>query len=183
MTAISVHGSTPVSREAFIAGMRDVSSSVTIVTTDGPAGRHGATVSAFCSVSADPPSVLICLNAESRVAHAVVENASFCVNIVPEGGLAVANRFAGADDREIADRFEGIALETGVAGQPVLRGSTAFSCAVASVVQKGTHYVILGDVEAVRVSGGPPQTYWAGDYRMIARETPSLPSQGEKRCQ
>jgi flavin reductase (DIM6/NTAB) family NADH-FMN oxidoreductase RutF len=48
-----------VARDPFIRAMRGVANSVAIVTTDGVAGRHGATVSAFCSVSADPPSVLV----------------------------------------------------------------------------------------------------------------------------
>lgn len=42
-------------REECIEALRDVASSVSVVATDGAAGRHGATVSAFCSVSADPP--------------------------------------------------------------------------------------------------------------------------------
>jgi flavin reductase (DIM6/NTAB) family NADH-FMN oxidoreductase RutF len=50
--------------------MRRVASSVTVVTTDGAAGRFGTTVSAFSSVSADPPTVLVCLFAQSRIAKA-----------------------------------------------------------------------------------------------------------------
>ena len=60
-----------VSRERFVGAMREVAASVTVVTTDGPCGRHGATVSAFSSVSADPPTVLVCLHADSRIAKAV----------------------------------------------------------------------------------------------------------------
>ena len=60
-------------RDNFLQAMRRVASSVTVVTTDGPHGRHGATVSAFCSVSADPPSVLICLRADSRIESRIQE--------------------------------------------------------------------------------------------------------------
>ena len=163
----------PISRTDFIAGMRDVSASVTVVTTDGPAGRHGATVSAFCSVSADPPSLLVCLNASSRVAEAVLKNERFCVNVLREGQQAVANRFAGLDDATLCDRFEGIEFSSDLGGVPVLAGSTAFSCSVASVVEKGSHFVILGDVDQLQVTGATPQTYWAGTYRTIAPTAPA----------
>ena len=49
--------------------MRQVAATVTVVTTDGPAGQAGATVSAFSSLSADPPSVLVCLKADTRIAQ------------------------------------------------------------------------------------------------------------------
>ena len=58
-------------RTAFIHAMRGVAASVTVVTTNGKAGRRGATVSAFCSVSADPPTILVCLNKSSGIADAV----------------------------------------------------------------------------------------------------------------
>ncbi|MEQ9673623.1 MAG: flavin reductase family protein, partial [Roseovarius indicus] len=84
-----------VPREDFISAMRRVAASVTVVTTDGPAGRAGATVSAFSSVSADPPTVLVCLHAQSRIAGFVQENKRFCVNVLPERFSDIADRFAG----------------------------------------------------------------------------------------
>ena len=64
-------------REAFIAAMRQVAAGIAVVTTNGPAGRHSATDSTFCSVSADPPTVLICLGTERRIAKAVEQNQEF----------------------------------------------------------------------------------------------------------
>ena len=57
-------------RTAFIHAMRGVAARVTVVTTNGKAGQRGATVSAFCSVSADPPTILVCLNKSSGIADA-----------------------------------------------------------------------------------------------------------------
>ena len=85
-------------RADFVAAMRGVANSVTIVTTDGPAGRCGATVSAFASVSADPPMVLVCLHAQSTIAALAQENGVFCVNVLPEGAGELAVRFAGATE-------------------------------------------------------------------------------------
>ena len=69
-------------RNAFIHAMRGVAASVMVVTTNGKAGRRGATVSAFCSVSADPQTILVCLNKSSEIADAVAENSLFNVNIL-----------------------------------------------------------------------------------------------------
>ena len=85
-------------RQAFIDAMRQVASTVTVVTTDGPEGQAGATVSAFTSLSADPPSVLVCLKADTRIALAVQGNGVFCVNILPEDAVEVAKAFAGMFD-------------------------------------------------------------------------------------
>ena len=84
-----------VDRDAFLAAMRQVAATVTVVTTDGLAGRAGATVSAFSSLSADPPSVLVCLRTDSRIARAVIENGAFCVNVLAEDAVEVARAFAG----------------------------------------------------------------------------------------
>jgi hypothetical protein len=99
-----------VSRELFITGMRQVASSVAVVTTSGPAGQHGTTVSAFSSVSADPPQLLVCLRSASRIASAVAANGAFCLNILSHRNPHVAERFSGIHDSTVTDRFEGIGL-------------------------------------------------------------------------
>ena len=89
-----------VDRSLFIEAMRHVAQSVTVVTTQGADGCTGATVSAFSSLSADPPSVLVCLRSDSRIGLAVGRNRVFCVNVLPEGASALAGRFAGRFDDE-----------------------------------------------------------------------------------
>ena len=70
-----------------------------VVTTDGPGGRYGATVSAFSSVSADPPTILVCLKSESRIARAVAVNGTLCVNVLPQGGADIAKLIWDAIER------------------------------------------------------------------------------------
>ena len=89
-------------RTAFIHAMRGVAASVTVVTTNGKAGQRGATVSAFCSVSADPPTILVCLNKSSGIADAVAENGLFNVNILRNDQAMIARRFAGNDDGQLS---------------------------------------------------------------------------------
>ena len=80
----------PVKREDFIAAMRHVASSVTVVTTNGASGKHGATVSAFASVSADPPTVMVCLRSDSRIAKAVVQNKNFAACVLAKNTAEMA---------------------------------------------------------------------------------------------
>ena len=98
------------SRDLFIKGMRQVANSVAVVTTSGEAGRHGATVSAFSSVSADPPQVLVCLRSASRIATAVNANNAFCLNVLSHQHPHLAERFSGRHDSAVDDRFHGVEL-------------------------------------------------------------------------
>ncbi len=156
-----------VERDRFVGAMRRVAASVTVVTTDGPAGRLGATVSAFSSVSADPPSVLICLNATSRIAGAVRENCRFCVNVLPEDGREIADRFAGRHDAQIADRFSGVNT-FGVPGSaPLIDGATGFFCEVAQCVTSGSHLIVIGTVHDVLDGEAPPLAWREGGYHRV----------------
>lgn len=154
-------------RAAFITAMRRVAASVTVVTTDGPRGRHGATVSAFSSVSADPPTVLVCLHAKSRIAAAVEANGRFCVNVLPEHSDGIADRFAGAHDSQIADRFSGIACRGADGTPPRIEGATSFACTVDNVVLSGSHLVVFGRVDAVGQGEREPLTYLDGAYHRV----------------
>lgn len=160
-----------VGRAEFITAMRRVASSVTVVTTDGAAGRHGATVSAFSSVSADPPTVLVCLHAKSRIAAAVKANGRFCVNVLPVHSDIIADRFAGAHDGEIADRFTGIPCLGESGAPPQIAGATRFACTVDTVVQSGSHLVVFGRVETVGQGEREPLTYLDGAYHRVLPKT------------
>lgn len=163
--------STAVERADFITAMRRVAASVTVVTTDGRAGRHGATVSAFSSVSADPPTVLVCLHAKSRIAAAVEGNGRFCVNVLPDHSDRIADRFAGAHDRDIADRFSGIPYQGDAGTPPQIEGATSFACVVDTVVQSGSHLVVFGRVESVGHGAREPLTYLDGAYHSVTPKT------------
>lgn len=152
-------------RAAFIDAMRTVASSVAVVTTDGPAGRHGATVSSFCSVSADPPSMLVCLNAGSRIAKLVEGNSVFNINVLPQGADDIANRFAGAEDARITDRFDGIACSDSQV--PAIMGATVLTCHVIQAIKSGSHQIFIGQVSAICGSLQRPLAYHNGAYHQV----------------
>lgn len=156
-----------VAREQFIDAMRQVASSVTVVTTDGTTGRHGATVSAFSSVSADPPTVLVCLFAESRIAKAVSRNGKFCVNVLSETDAEIADRFAGRHDAWVEDRFSGINCYGAPGETPQIDGATAFRCVLQQTVRSGSHLIVLGRVRDVLAGTSRPLTYSGGGYHRV----------------
>ena len=155
-------------RQAFVNAMRGVAHSVCVVTTSDASGRHGATVSAFCSVSADPPTALVCLNSETRIAEQVLENGRFNINILPESAQFIAERFAGQHDNEVDDRFDGIELRE--SELPVINGATVFHCQVEQSVAAGTHHVIIGTVFESQREDVKPLTYLEGTYQKVVEK-------------
>ena len=159
-----------VDRQAFVYAMRTVASSVTVVTSQGELGEFGATVSAFSSVSADPPTVLVCLNAQSRIAKAVLAHQTFCVNVLPEDAQLIADRFAGRHDQHIEHRFQNIELGPACAQGPTLRGATTFACQLDQVVPSASHLIMIGRVvEVFNQAAHPlkPLAYHNGGYQKI----------------
>jgi flavin reductase (DIM6/NTAB) family NADH-FMN oxidoreductase RutF len=155
-----------VDRTLFIEAMRHVAQSVTVVTTKGKNGAAGATVSAFSSLSADPPSVLICLRSDSRIALAVNQNKAYCVNILPEGAGELAERFAGRFDIEQPDRFGAIKCVDGPSGA-ILDGATAFDCALEKIISHGSHDICIGNVTAITHRGTRPLAYMDGSFQIV----------------
>src|SRR5690625_1207181 len=93
-------------RARFLAGMSRAAQTVNIVTTDGPGGRGGMTVSAMTSVSADTekPTLLICLHRDSSAAPLILANGVFCVNVLRDDQTRISDVFAGRHRRPSEDR-------------------------------------------------------------------------------
>ena len=158
-----------VDRSLFIEAMRHVAQSVTVVTTQGDDGPTGATVSAFASLSADPPSVLVCLRSDSRIGLAVGRNRVFCVNVLPEGASALASRFAGRFDADEPDRFGAIDCRHTAHG-PVIGGATAFECTVDKIMTHGSHDICIGNVTAITNAARSPLAYMDGGFKVVRDE-------------
>ena len=155
-----------VNRTLFIEAMRNVAQSVTIVTTMGENGSTGATVSAFSSLSADPPSVLVCLKSDSRIGLAVAQNKVFCVNVLPESARDLAERFAGQFDTEQPDRF-GAIKSTNTSSGAVLDGALAFECSLDKIISHGSHSICIGNVSAINHSNISPLVYMDGMFHIV----------------
>ncbi|MCF3948716.1 flavin reductase family protein [Acidiphilium sp. AL] len=160
-------------REPFIAAMRLVPTAVSVITTDGPAGRFGVTVSALASVSADPPMLLTCINFRSPACAAIRGNGVFTVNLLSEAQSHVADCFAGRATSGDHPAFDfGCASWTSdiACSAPRLEDAVAaFHCEVDHAHRAATHMVFIGRVIAARSTGAPALAYVAQDYARISK--------------
>jgi flavin reductase (DIM6/NTAB) family NADH-FMN oxidoreductase RutF len=164
-------------RQAFLEAMSHTAATVNIVTTDGPSGRGGVTVSAMASVSADTPepSLLVCINQSSSAASVILENRVFCVNVLRDDQSGISDIFAGRVRTASGDKFacaDWVAMTTGA--PRVVEPLVAFDCRLTHSELVGTHHVIFGQTTDVFLaSGGLPLIYANRSYG-----TPSLHSLG-----
>ena len=145
---------TAILRADFLEGMSRVASTVSVVTTDGPAGRAGVTVSTMASVSADGPSpiLLICVHHQARAVDTILANGCFCTNTLNAEQAYISDCFAGRSIPEGDDKFacaDWTAMKTG--SLRVVNPLSAFDCKIIETKRVGTHHVIFGAVQDVFV--------------------------------
>jgi flavin reductase (DIM6/NTAB) family NADH-FMN oxidoreductase RutF len=160
---------TPIRRQAndsdFLSAMSQAVTGVNVVTTDGPAGRYGLTVSAVSSVSAEPPMVLVCVNQKNVACDAIEGNGSFAINVLDADQQAVAETFSGSDAHGGPYTFNPGDWEPAVTGSPVLKRAVAtFDCRIVECVPAGTHKIFIGLVLAAQERPGTPLLYTSRDY-------------------
>ena len=152
---------------AFKKGMRHLAASVTLITTRHEGRRGGLTATAVCSVSADPPQILVCVN-KTASAHDPIGHAGFfCVNILAPEHRKIAERFAGMDgvegDERFADMGEWSTLATSA---PVLKGCpVSFDCKLVAELAAGTHTIYIGQIVDITLDAGAvPLVYADGNF-------------------
>ncbi|MBT9246413.1 flavin reductase [Gemmobacter sp. con4] len=144
--------------QAFRDGMSRLGAAVNLITTDGPAGRHGITVSAVCSVTDTPPTLLVCINRNAFAHDAFVANGNLCVNVLADGHQDLSRSFARWTGE---DRFSGAQWSRLATGAPVLEGAAvAFDCRIVDSQPKGTHSVLFCEVQTTRLSDQPGGLIW-----------------------
>ena len=154
--------------EAFRAALRRWASGVSVVTARAGDLVHGMTVSAFASVSLDPPLVLVCADKASNTLGVIDAGGVFAVNVLAADQQALSRRFASKKDED--RRFEGVAWRGLRTGAPILAGVlAALDCRVAAAHDAGDHVIYVGAVEAVVEGEGEPLVYYDGRYRHLAR--------------
>lgn len=156
----------PVSQDEFKSALSRFASGVSVVTTKDAAGRfHGITVSAFCSVSLDPPLVLICIEKVTASHDAFEESAIFVVNVLNESQASLSERFAAPAE----DKFTDIDFRPGIDGVPVLKDALAsLECRLTFAYHGGDHSIFVGQVEEVFLSTGKPLVYFRGSYGTVS---------------
>ena len=152
-------------RTSFINAMSRAVTGVTVVTTAGSAGKFGQTVSAMSSVTADPPTVLVCIKSTSVIVSAIREHGTFGVNVLRSDQRKVADSFAGRTTWGAPYDFDAATWEPGHGDAPLLVGAVGrFDCRLSTVLDVGTHSVIFGEVIAAQHSPGSPLLYARRTY-------------------
>lgn len=154
-----------ISKQEFRHALSRFASGVTVITTIDAAGRrHGITVSAFCSVSLEPPLILICIEKSTASHHALEENESFVVNILREDQQHYSDQFAS----HLPDKFHGIKFDENEKGIPVLNDVLAnLECRRANAHDNGDHTIYIGAIERATIRDGKPLVYFHGNYRKL----------------
>ena len=155
----------PISKDEFNAALGRFTSGVTVVTTkDAHGDLHGITVSAFCSVSLEPPLILICIEKKTGSHHAFVEAKKFVVNILAEGQEEISNQFAFRHE----DKFEGISFRYGIDELPILDDCLVnLECRLKDSYDGGDHTIFVGEIHQAHVSDKNPLTYFHGNYHQL----------------
>ncbi len=152
--------------DAFKDALRGWASGVTVVTTCADDRMHGMTVSAFSSVSADPPLVLVCAN-RSSITHEIIEAGGvFAVNILAAHQSEISNVFASSAHED--SRLQLVPWSTGATGAPLIdEAVVSLECRVRSAHREGSHTIYVGEVEAVHKGEAQPLLYFQGGYRSL----------------
>jgi flavin reductase len=137
-----------VSRDVYRNAMARLGAAVSIITTDGSAGRTGFTASAVCSVSDAPPTLLVCVNRASTAHGFLIKNRVLCVNALSAKSEDLSRLFSAK--LQPTERFAAASWSSLQTGAPVLEGAlVSFDCRVAATHCVGSHDVFYCEVTAI----------------------------------
>ncbi|MGL4728819.1 MAG: flavin reductase [Bosea sp. (in: a-proteobacteria)] len=149
-TAEFAPASAPLDAKLFRDSMAEITASVHVITTAGPMGRRGLTASAVTSLSDTPPTMLVCIHADSQTLGAIEANGSFCINALSGTDEEVAQVFAGRRGLSGEERFSTGQWGTLTTGAPRLMSAlVTFDCKLIEARHVATHKIVLGEVVAI----------------------------------
>lgn len=166
-----------IDKQTYRDAMARLVAAVSVVTSDGPGGLCGSTVSAVCSVSDEPPILLVCINRSSRNNAILKQNGRLCVNVLRADQAPLATRFSQAGIT-VEERFAGAAWSaggdgsgaSGMGGAPMLEGAlVSLDCQITGHAEVGSHTVFYCTVVATRFGdAGDALAYFARAFHAIA---------------
>ncbi|WP_034303773.1 flavin reductase [Herbaspirillum sp. RV1423] len=154
----------------FRNAMAQLSAAVNIITTAGPYGRAGLTVSAVCSVSDTPPTLLVCLNRGSALYPVFTGNRRLGVNILPGHHEELARQFAGMTGLSMEQRLSSAGWTSGDGSMPVLSDALASLEGDIVLTQDiGSHCVMFAEIKHIRLSASQDGlTYFNRRFHRLA---------------
>jgi flavin reductase len=149
----------------FKAALRGLAATVCVITTRHGTLANGMTATAVCSVSADPPSILVVVNQSNRSSALIRQSGVFAVHILSKDQQPLAAHFASRPE----DPFAGVPLRFGATAAPSIEDcETVLECVVAAQTDFGTHTIFVGRVVAARHGVAEPLLYCHGRFGSMA---------------
>lgn len=169
--ADSLADTTPADVVRFRHALAAFPSGVTIVTTGDRDGRWwGFTATSFCSLSIDPPLVLVCLAKTASCHEAFLTAGSWVVHVVPAHRSDLARRFGTSG----IDKFAGGDFEPDPLGNPVFSDAAAIlHCDTFARHDGGDHTILVGRVTGTSANGHAPTVYFHRAFHVLDREAPT----------
>lgn len=152
-------------------------SGVTVITTQHQNQLHGTTVSSFCSLSLNPPLVLVCLDLKATIHELIMESAVFGVNILAEQGEGTSRHFA----HHSFDKFSDVTYSLGQLGVPLLHDALAtLECRVVERYPGGDHSIFIGEVASGRLlTHSQPLLFFRSKYSRLHTNRATLAHSAE----
>ncbi|MGI8469812.1 MAG: flavin reductase family protein [Pyrinomonadaceae bacterium] len=154
-----------ISKDEFRVALGRFASGVTVITTRDKTGRlHGITVSAFSSVSLEPPLILVCIEKGAGSHQAFEESEFFNVNVLDETQQHFSDLFAS----HLPDKFDDVEYLETAKGLPFLKDALVhLECRLAYAHAGGDHTIFVGEVQTATVRDGSPLIYFHGNYQKL----------------
>lgn len=152
--------------DAFKGVMRNVAGAVSIVTAAHGGMRAGLTATSLTALSAEPPTVIVCVN-RAASAWPIIEAAGhFAINVLAARHQAIADRFAGRGGHKGEARFGEGGWGRLVTGAPALDGALAvLDCETEEAIERHSHTILIGRIRALRHAHDEGALlYWRGAY-------------------
>lgn len=141
---------TVIDSTVFKDGMRKLAGAVSLIATKGNYGQGGITATSVCSITLEPPTLMVSVNKFTSLNEIIKNNNSFSVNILKAGAEPMASLFAGIGNVPMEDRLSNGDWFIGKTGKVLYKHSLAsFGCDISKVVEMNTHSVIFGQVTEV----------------------------------
>ncbi len=166
----------PVDGDAYRLAARQFASGVTVAAAAHGGSSHAITATAFCSLSLDPPLVLLSVRSGSRLLDLVRGSRSFGVSVLGAHQRHVGE-WAATRGRPSDRDLPANAGRTVVTGSPLVPDALAwFDCRLQSESAHGDHTLLTGMVVAAGASDGhDPLIYVRGAYHDLGERSSLVP--------
>ncbi|MQT12099.1 flavin reductase family protein [Segnochrobactrum spirostomi] len=181
LDAVDVRDALETDPKTFREAMRHLAGGVNVITAGLGDDRTGLTATSVSSLSAEPPTLIVCVNRSGSAWPVIQRYGHFGVNVLGQEHRPIADRFAGRGGFKGVERYgvgSWISLTTGVS---VLEDAlAAFDCELEEAIERHSHAILIGRVKAARFSEQRNAlVYWHGAYADMILDPPTDPRAGE----